>query len=34
VLWLKRRGSRPDIVPEDETAPLERPAPRRAAVGP
>ena len=34
VMWLKRRGSRPEIVPEEDAAPLERPAPRRAAVGP
>jgi dolichol-phosphate mannosyltransferase len=34
VMWLKRRGSRPEIVPEDAVAPLERPVPLRASAGP
>jgi dolichol-phosphate mannosyltransferase len=33
VMWLQRRGSRPEIVP-DEAASLERPLQRRASVGP
>ncbi len=32
VLWLKRRGSRPELVPEEDAA--ERPVPQRAAAAP